>query len=58
MWNLKNRTKQTNKRETNYRYREHFDGCQMGRELEGWAEDGKDEDVQLGSYTNRHRKVK
>ena len=32
----KKENKQTSKTETDYRYRDHFDGCQMGRKLGGW----------------------
>ena len=33
-----------------HRYREHFDGCQMGGDLGGWAKKVKGIEVQIGSY--------
>ena len=36
MWNLRNKINKQNKKKT-YRYREHFDGCQMGEGLGGWV---------------------
>ena len=46
--NLKNQNEQTVQKKA-HRYREHFDGCQMGGGLWGWME--KVEGLSRGKYT-------
>ena len=40
MWNLEKKKEQTKQKQT-HRYREHFDGCQMGGEVGRMGEKGK-----------------
>ena len=39
--NLKDKKMYKQKQNQTHRYREHFDGCQMGGELGGWVKKGK-----------------
>ena len=42
-------TNEQTKRKQTHRYREHFDGCQMGEELGRKGEKGRGLDVQIGN---------
>ena len=41
MWNLKNKINKKAEQKQTHRYREYFDGCQMGGVLGGWEKKKK-----------------